>query len=807
MSTNPFDGLFGDTDPNKVDIAQQEDNENMADDGVFFDDDVDVDESSPTVLVQDYSPEVQKNLDIFYSRLEDMGMNLNELRPILDCDDTMLALAGAGAGKTTMLNLYLIKNLISGKMMKTRRIQTVYGDTLVQMPANILISTFLRSGAQELQESFRTWCLKLGLSGIDHTTINFRTIDAEVYSALKDMGVRVEILEDEISLIRQVMRDLNIRSNNSTTRSASIDEVTDVAQIISYARNRLDDKRFDQPLMQEYNIDALMLSLMLENYQKLRRLSGKQDFADLSEMLLEAVMLNPNVKQFIENRYDFVLVDEFQDTSQLQYELLKVYFGGAERILAVGDDDQTIYSWRGSDINIITTRFEEDYKPVIKQLTTNYRCGANILNPIIPSIEKNSNRHPKRLRAHREGGEVNVVMNGDVNHLFESIKTDLLEKRSVGVVARVNADLLIPAMILELDGNVNFSISKSVTMNNRMGKQVFGVIELLTKRYTESFEEQLRIFLPRKFWYEAEKVSNVLMANRSYTLYNLPLEDLEKSVPNLYPFLEGLFTASKVSPVEGYTYILSYMAQYVFTGDSLYAKKAKDLVYFVKRLIEEHNILKGKSIHEIEMLFKDILPDKLSNRARYAGKADVKLTTVHDAKGKEWDSVYIWNNVDGAFPNVVGGRDLTDDEYEEERRVHYIAWTRAKNKLTVYTDPLRMGDFLKECDMSVVKEVVENPPLESTKVYRKPVEPAEEIVNADKLLDSYIKDVGEDTVSATDERVNLSFVLSKWGKDDVLMDLVDSYGEDDLPSLLTKDFLDEYFDRLATRLVAETQTL
>lgn len=805
MSENPFKDLFNVTNEEPIELSSKD--EPTLEDDSYLESGEDVfDEEPVTILAKEYSPEVQKNLDIFYSRLEDLGMNLEELKPILECEDNMLTLACAGAGKTTMLSLYLARNLITGGMLKTRRMQTVYGDTLVQTPANILISTFLRTGALELQESFRTWCQKLGLTGIDFTTINFRTIDAEVYDALKQMGVRVDILEDEIGLVRQIMRDLHIRSNNNTSRNASIDEVTDVAQILSYARNRLDEKRFDQPLMRDYNIDPMMLSLMLEQYQKLRRAAGKQDFADLSEMLLEAVTLNPHVKNFIENRYDFVLVDEFQDTSQLQYELLKIYFGGAERVVAVGDDDQTIYSWRGSDIDIITTRFEEDFKPAVMHLTTNYRCKSNILDPIIPSIQQNKNRHPKKLRAFKEGGETNIVLNEDVNHLFESIKEDLKHKRTVGVVARVNADLLIPAMILELDSNINFGISKAVTMNNRMGQQVFGVIELLTKRYTDTFESQLRLFLPRKFWYEAEKVSNVLLANRSYTLYNLPLEDLEKSVPNLYPFLEGLFHAVKVSPVEGYKYILSYLAQYVYTGDSLYAKKAKDLVYFVKKLIEEHRTLQGKSIHEIEMLFTDILPDKLRTRAQYAGKTEVKLTTVHEAKGKEWDSVYIWNNVDGAFPNVVGGRELTEEEYEEERRVHYIAWTRAKHKLTVYTDPRRMGLFLKECDLTVIKEVVENPPLETKNLYRKRVDLEEDIQSPDKILNSYIKDVGEDTVSVTEEKMNLKFVMSKWDMHDILEELVDSYGEDDLASLMTKDFLDEFFNRLATRLISETKS-
>ena len=81
-------------------------------------------------------------------------------------------------------------------------------------------------------------------------------------------------------------------------------------------------------------------------------------------------------------------------------------------------------------------------------------------------------------------------------------------------------------------------------------------------------------------------------------------------------------------------------------------------------------------------------------------KSFVRITTVHDAKGKQWDNVYIWNDVDGCFPNSVGGRTLTKEEYEEERRVHYIAWTRAVKKLTVFTRSDRLDGFLTECDLS-----------------------------------------------------------------------------------------------------------
>ena len=771
----------------------------LEDMGNFFDNQPQSDQ--PQAVIRSTNTDKDSALDKFYSKLEDMGVNLEELRPILDSDDNLLLLSGAGAGKTTALTLKIIRDLLTGKMMTVNTVNTVYGTTHVQVPAKILVSTFLKTGAQDLQKSLREWCEKLGIVGLDYSTIQFKTIHAEVKDAITRMGAQVRILEDTHSLIRSVANKYSIRSHNATTRSLSADEVNELSTIMAYARNRLDEKRYDHPLAQDYGLTALLLDAFLADFKLFRQASGGMDFEDLQEMLLDAIETNPNVEKFILDRYDYVFVDEFQDVSQLQYRLLQHYFRGAKRKVVVGDSDQTIYSWRGSDGNIIGEQFEKDFNPTVLQLTTNYRCKSNILEAVKPSIMLNNSPHSKTLRSANQGGEVNIVYNGDVNQLVQSIKSDLVRNHTVGILARTNADLLVPALILELDGGIEFGVSKSVNMNGRMAKQIIGMIDLVTKRVTNDFEALLRTFLRKYEWYEAEKLYNVLVSNKGMSIYNIPDQDLKHSVPHLYPFLNGLRQAYAIGGVEAFLYILGIMEQQVYTGNSVYVQKARDFTHLISKLVMEHDKLKDLSIHEIDILFRSTLPERLSRRVKYAQTAKVKLTTVHEAKGKEWNSVVIWNNVEGAFPNQVGNRDLTQDEFEEERRVHYIAWTRAKDKLTVYTSINNMGTFLQECDLEKANSTLTDNQPQTSKVFKRQAVAIEKDTTetAKQLIRNYIDDVRNSGTLADERVANLEIVLNAISEQDFIREAHDNYsvGQIDESTHVVFETLDNICKQLA----------
>lgn len=664
--------------------------------------------SSDTDIIRVGTPDA---LEKFNRKLAQQ-YNLDELQDILDCEDNMLIIAGAGSGKTTSLMLKIIRDILSGKLLKWVEID---GRKYLHIK-KILVSTFLKTGAEELSKKFDSLCKDFKIVGVHSSNISFKTIHSEVYAALKEMGVDINIIEPKAArdMLAESCKFYNVRSVMGRSKTLTMEDMGDIESIFAYVRNRLDGDKYNHPLMSEYGLDSTNVPAVLERFKLLKMGNKVQDFEDLEEMLYDSYKKFPNVFNYIKSRYDYVYVDEFQDTSQLQYAILEPYFRSADGFLTIGDDDQSIYSWRGSDPSLIQTNFEIDYKPVVKHLTVNRRCPKNILESVIPSIEKNTARHPKKLQALDKKGTLNIVIDGGVNYLSKSIKEDLSRSEKIGILGRTNADLLIPALVLLIDGYESFSISNSLSLEDRIPSQVIGVMQLITQRYNSNFEGYLKLFLTKYNAYQATKICDTLATTTDCTLYNMDLEDIRHSAPDLFPIIRMLRQEVKVDPVKAYLSLLEIIEQDVYNGKTIYAQRARDFAYYIRKIIKEHESLKGKTIEELYHLFYKELPTQLrakkvlrvpikDKNGKIIGhetpvdNAYVRITTVHDAKGKEWDNVYIWNDVEGCFPNSVGNRELTTEEFEEERRVHYIAWTRARKNLTVLTRSDRPKGFLGEC--------------------------------------------------------------------------------------------------------------
>lgn len=667
-------------------------------DGTFTTDD-----SVNTDVVSD---EERRELE-FEKRVSECGINISELRGILRCKSNALIQSGAGSGKTTALIIKLIHDMYMGYCHKAVGIPSVDGVKTVYVSSNILVTTFLKSGATDLKNTFTKWIERLGIRGIDTSKVSFRTLHSEVLNALEGMGVTVNIEENGKSCVKKAMKSFGIRSERarmgytSGRSEASDDEVRDVESILAYVRNRLDDKKYDHKLMEDYSLNSGIVDGLLKLTKTERSLNNKLDYDDLQELILDGLKRNPAVVKYVGERYDYIYCDEFQDTSQLQYAILQYYFNSAKRVICIGDDDQCIYGWRGSDVDIITTYFREDYKPEFFQLTTNYRCRSNILNCVVSSISQNKNRTPKPLHSSMEGGTVEVYKNYPVTDLIKRMRADMYEGKRVGVLSRTNNDLLIPALILEIGGGVDFSVSKKVGVRRRLPQQVFGLLDLIGKRYADSFVGYFNMALSYYSRNEAVLLSEMLRTDTTLSIFTMSEDDLEYSVRNLWVSL--IKPMREVREKDGdlacYDFLLCMLRNsYAFSGTSAYCQKARAFVDFTRELVKSE-LCRDMTVFELSNLFNSVLPAHIEARATNTN-ARVTLTTVHEAKGKEWDSVYIWNDTDGTFPDVVGDRGLTEDEMEEERRVHYIAWTRAKQKLTVYTRSGAESPFLDECVLS-----------------------------------------------------------------------------------------------------------
>lgn len=607
---------------------------------------------------------------------------------------------------TTTLIFKIMYDIISGEATKIVNIN----DNNIRVTDKIWVSTFLKSGAEELKKRLGIAQTEMGYFDTSDGIV-FSTLHAEFKRALTAMGVKLNLMSnsDCISMIKKTADSLRIRHKNG--KNLTQEDYYQIQGIITYARNRLDNKRYDNPACVEYGITPIILDSLIDGYKKRRDVENKHDFEDLQELLYDALYTNPNpaVQKFISERYNYIYLDEFQDTSQIQYAILKWYgvnylsqnTGSARgKMVAVGDDDQAIYSWRGSDVDIITWQFEQDFSPVVNQLTTNYRCPNNILEPVINSIVLNKKRHIKELKSSREGGEMYAYSFADnrgmIMRLMNDIEEDLQKGYNIVILCRTNFDGMIPAFTLEQQHRFDFSISgTNMTLNSALPRSIFRCASLFTERSTNAVRQSLELLVGRQNAWKIKEFVYVLQ-NDKESIFTIDLEDIKFSVPFLYDLISTLREyRDRNEDIEGLKYLYNYMMTEVYQGDSTYCENARAYIELLLVIIDTHNFDNVFDFCEKIQEYSDNLVLRVGKP-----KVPIQIATVHEYKGKERDSVYIWNDSTDIFPSKRA--DLSnEEELEEERRVHYIAWTRAKKKLTVYAKRGQQGRFLIECKTDV----------------------------------------------------------------------------------------------------------
>lgn len=365
-----------------------------------------------------------------------------------------------------------------------------------------------------------------------------------------------------------------------------------------------------------------------------------------------------------------------------------------------------IYSFKGSDSKIIVSEFPKDFEPTDTPLSCNYRCPDNILNPIIPSIHKNSDSASQVIKARKSGGECKAFSFSNyqtmLRGLCDDLKTDMDNGLSVAVLCRTNYDGLLPALILESNGTFNFGVSgDKMTLNNPLPRKMIGVASLFTERSTPTVKQTLEMFVNRGSQWQVKKLIDVLKANNT-NIWQIPESDLEYSCPAVADFILNIKkiimpngVRDRQKEVLALKAIYQLMIVDVFGGDSAYCESARAILEVLIFIIDNNNFQTvNEYLEEIELL-----NDKLNGRLKKT-KAPIVISTVHEFKGKERDSIYVWNDSDNVFPSSKCDVSCKE-QFEEERRVHYIACTRARKKETILTIKGKEGVFLKEMDMPI----------------------------------------------------------------------------------------------------------
>lgn len=653
-------------------------------------------EQSPTVK-GNYTAKSGKASEKFLESISSMGYDLTAMESVLKGSGNQLVLACAGAGKTTATIFKIIYETKTGELI--RKVE-VNGNTIRTM-ARVWVSTFLRTGANELRHELSKWNKKLGYVDTS-SSIKFSTLHAEFMSALNDCGYKTDIIDSVANskILKNIVASHGVKRMGRVLTSK---DLRDLEGAITYTRNRLDNKRYIHDVYKECGLSPIEIDNIISSWSNARSAANKCDFEDLQDIIYHNLYVSPDESfiKFIADRYEYLYIDEFQDTSQKQYAILKAYILGAKKVVVVGDDDQTIYSWRGSDSSIITTQFIKDFDPTVTALDINFRCPANIINAIKPSIEKNTNRLEKGIKAYKEGGSLRIGrykgISEMVSELEDLIYKDVSNGLTVAVICRENIDALLPAIMLDTDGRFSYSISsEESSLSSYVAKQALDIVRLVNEKTTKGVSNALK-----QLTYSKWEVDSLISAckNSNESIWNIDMLDVKYSCPSLYPIISEWRNArnSYKDDISFAGYLLAYYYGYAYNGDSIYEDRMRSIINAIIVLLENGNFSSiSEFLYEVEEMNL-----RLKGRVK-AKNVNVSIVTSHEFKGKERESVYVWNDTAHVFPHKKA---VTPEEYEEERRVHYIACTRATKQLSIMTIKGREGAFVGEMDLSCAEEL------------------------------------------------------------------------------------------------------
>lgn len=594
-----------------------------------------------------------------------------------------LILAGPGSGKTTVI-LERIKYLIY---------------ELNISPKNILVMTYTKSAAMEM----RTRAAKI--IDLSKESPFFGTFHSYFYSVLKRSN---QYRNYSIITARQKTKMLEQLLNLYFPKVRIFNNLLgDILSCISKYKNNLDIKQEIEKLgftMEQF----CFLKKKLEcAYQE----QNLMDYDDILFYVLDLLKENKSALEQIQEKIQYILVDEFQDINQIQYELLVLLAGKMGNLYVVGDDDQSIYRFRGAkEANL--RRLETDFNSVYKVvLDINYRCPKKVVKISSKLISYNQMRFTKELYSgKKEEGNVFCQRFKSkeeerafvIKNIKERLQGNTMKKISgkISILCRTNSQLEYFAELLKRE-KINFYMKEKLNNFYELPyiKPIIGYLMFATN--VDRRRRRLLTFLNRPMRY---------LAREMFATWNEEQRSLcemheEKGAvgSTLKKLDETLNTISKLPPEIAIIYILKVVGYEEFVKEN--CTSTEELEKLQKTLTELKERAKMyRSLYQwMEYLKWEENRDKDNgNLEENINNAEVFLYTFHGAKGLEFDTVFIPHLNEGSVPY---GKNLTQDELEEERRMFYVALTRSSNDLYITfvendTKKDTASRFLKECGLT-----------------------------------------------------------------------------------------------------------
>ena len=567
----------------------------------------------------------------------------------------LMVLAGPGSGKTFVIT-HRIKYLIEGPGIN---------------PAHILVVTFSRAAAKEMKDRFEKLCKK--------SPVTFGTFHSVFFNLLKTAyGFSSEqIASDELryTLIKELIKRNAIENEDINTLAGNLlNEIALVKQdnisIKNYYSNSISSDTFKKIYI---------------DYESELEARGKLDFEDMLSLTYELLSERSDILKAVQNRYRYILVDEFQDINFLQYNIIKLMAGEKQNITVVGDDDQSIYRFRGARPEIMLG-FERDFRNVKKVfLDINFRSSTQIVNASTKLISFNSKRFPKSFKAKNgDGAPVSLIEFKnpflEVNSIIKDIKDYIKSGQDINNIAVLYRTNLSPRLLIErlMRNNIPFTIRDAIPnlFDHWVAKDIISYIKLAINMGDKS--DLLRISNKPNRYISRDSLSSS-RANIE-TLFDY-YDDKSYMIKRIVELREHLRTIKNLKPATALRYIRNVVGydEYIEEYCDMNGVESDDCYSILGDLensAAEYNNFNNWFVHMDEYKDELIEARKKSNE----NDKGVRLMTFHSSKGLEFDIVYIIDVNDGSVPYKKA---KGVDEIEEERRMFYVAMTRARKKLFI----------------------------------------------------------------------------------------------------------------------------
>jgi DNA helicase-2/ATP-dependent DNA helicase PcrA len=580
-------------------------------------------------------------------------INREQLKAVKHKNGNGLVLATAGSGKTTVI----ISRV--GKLLFENR------------DAKILTITFSKMAALEMEKRFTK-----AFKGISKNNAKFSTIHSFAYRLVlkyfNKKGLEIQLIKDKFNLINEIVKDVY---NKERYQNTNKEEIENISNKISYFKNML----YDPKDYKMYGVNIRKFDEIFSKYEKYKKQNNLIDFDDILIYAYKILRTSKVQRDRIKNKYDYIQIDEVQDTSKIQHLIIKLI--SKDNIFMVGDDDQSIYSFRGSYPEFLLN-FKEDFpEGKIYYLSKNYRSDKNIVKAASEFIKRNKVRYDKKISAEKESLEkIEIIKIENKRESIEYIKDKLNKNQTTGILYRYNISALLPANLLLKEG-VDFYIKDSVEnfFNNNIVKDITAFFRLSRDgRDKESFR---RIYYKCNSYFNKNLVQFVVNGEGSINQRLDMYFDTDKRLEsNITRFKENILELSKLDIKEGIEFLL-YEMDYL---DYLYRIEENGIIrYSNAKVILD--ILKelGREVKKIEEFERKLKELKIRLEDSNNRDAEVVLSSIHSAKGLEYDNVFLIDNNHGEFPPEDRGEGDFEKSLEEERRIFYVGMTRAKKNLHV----------------------------------------------------------------------------------------------------------------------------